>query len=267
MEFLRKNFTSDRLTTRAQGTVPKLGGWTNIGMIVLLAAIIITTGIFGTQAVKGCEKDGYDGENEKDREDSKKIVLRNQKILATSIGIGCGLITFIMLSMVTNKLTLIIMGIILSTIAIIAIKSYEKLGDDYEGEDKTKGCPDKKKIQNTYSMMYGLLGVGIGLSTFSICSGGLGFIQSSTDKARVLGLIVSLFAMLITSTSINTANQCDDGLANAYNTEGDLIDTPSGKKVSAKSAKNVSIGLLVVNILLMIGVGASFYFVPPGSAP
>ena len=61
MELLRKNFTSDRLNTRAQDTVPKLGGWTNIGMIVLLAAIIITTGIFGTQAVKGCEKDARPG--------------------------------------------------------------------------------------------------------------------------------------------------------------------------------------------------------------
>ena len=62
MDFLKKNFTSDRLSTRTQDTVSKLGGWTNICMIVLLAAIIITTGIFGTQAVKGCDKDGYDGE-------------------------------------------------------------------------------------------------------------------------------------------------------------------------------------------------------------
>ena len=62
------------------------------------------------------------------------------------------------------------------------------------------------------------------------------------NSARILAIIFSLIGIFVASLNINMANSCTGN--------------------SIHSEKNIAIVMLVIEILVILGTGASFYFMP-----
>ena len=194
--------------------------YVTIAMLVFLGCIIILTSYFGIEVVLKCKKKG--GTN--------KSMLRNYKILTTCMGVGTGIISFAFLDIFVNQIILLLFSILVLSICIYVIQSYEKLED-------TPKC--KEKIQSNYEFMYGVLGASVGILFFALLSNFFKVVKSPLLRTRILLLLASIFSIFISSVSINTSNSCK--------TKG--------------ISKTSPIIILVVNLFVFIAVLVSFRFI------
>ena len=114
----------------------------------------------------------------------------------------------------------------------ITITAFQEISDN-------KNC-NKEKIQNTYSLMYGFIGAGIGM----ILSAGLIALLtklkfSSVHGPRILGIFLAIMLLTLCSFDINTVNNTND---------------------KSPTSKAISVVILIIAVVSIIGLGVSFKY-------
>jgi len=205
-----------------------VGGGTIIDKLVIavLAILIIIISSTGYYVKKYC------------KEESISI---NSSMIQFFMGFGTGLLFYLIFNVlkIVSVPIIIILGLFLSVIGSIYVNIYSKM---------TTEC---KKDTIGPELSFGMLGCGIGILTFVILYNGLGFIKIESLKWRIIGIIFTIFLIVIPSIIINMINKCGDNYEN---------DVDKNKISSIKTAQIVS---LVLSILIFIAIGVSFYFYPP----
>lgn len=136
--------------------------------------------------------------NPKD-DNSRKTILRNQKMLEFSYGLGWGFLVYILLSFVMNPVKIILVSLLIGAMSGMTIHSFEEIKDD-------KNC-GKDKIQDTYALMYAFLGASVGLFSASIIIFGLGKMNvTSIITMQILAFLVATIIIFLCSVDINTIN-------------------------------------------------------------
>lgn len=192
--------------------------YSSIALVTLLAAFMIITSFYGLKVIETCKSKSSYGDT----------VTRNEKIIVLFTGIGVGLAMFMIFNFLINALYLLFLGMVILAICIPVVNSYEKLNNSQ--------CIEQ--IKTIRKIMYGLIGIGIGLIIFSFITNALTANQNNPLKYRMLGMLISVFSIFISSVSINTGNTCN-----------------------VKNETNLpSIIILVVNVVLLAGVLLSFKY-------
>lgn len=208
----------------------KIGETSSLKGIVLLlffAILIISISIKGLLNCKIGIKYAKD-------EDSKKLILRNEKIFRFSLGFGSGLAVYAIFSKILDTSTIIIPAIIICVMSGITITAFQEISEN-------KNC-NKEKIQNSYSLMYGFIGAGIGM----ILSAGLIALLSKLNFTdirgpRILAIFLAIILLTLCSFDINTVNNTND---------------------KSPTSKTVSIVILSLAVISIIGLGVSFKYFP-----
>lgn len=215
---------------RMQHFQKKVEGVSKIKGKALLALFSIVIIILAASGKKISEKAI---KNPKD-EESKKLILRNQKISQFCLGLGSGLLTYVLLSFKLNAMSIVLLGLIFAIMSGITIQSFSKL-------DKDIDCKDK--IQDTYGIMYGIMGAACGMISGGIFVSGLEGLAGNTRMTPyiIAGMMMCVLNIFLCSININTANNS-----------------------SANINKTFSIVMLVISILSFIGSGV-FLFKSRGS--
>jgi H+/Cl- antiporter ClcA len=195
-------------------------------VIIVLAILIIIISSSGYYVKKYC------------KEESISI---NSNMIQFFMGFGTGLLFYIIFDLlkIVSVPIIIILGLFLSVIGSIYVNIYSKM---------SKEC---KKDTIGPELSFGMLGCGIGILTFVILYNSLSFIKIQSLKWRIIGIIFTIFLIVIPSIIINMINKCGDNYEN---------DADKSKIGSIKTAQIVS---LVLSILIIIAIGVSFYFYPP----
>ena len=194
-------------------------------VILVLAILIIVISSSGYYVKKYC------------KEESIGI---NSSMVQFFMGFGTGLLFYLVfdvLKIVTVPI-IIILGLFLSVIGGIYVNIYSKMATE---------C---KKDTIGSELSFGMLGCGIGILTFVILYNALRFIPTDTLRWRIIGLIFTIFLIIIPSIIINMINKCGDNYEN---------DADKNKIKSIKTGQIVS---LVISIIVIIAICASFYFYP-----
>lgn len=214
------------------GKIPSVGGGTIIDkiVIVVLAILIIIVSSSGYYVKKYC------------KEESIGI---NSSMIEFFMGFGTGLLFYMIFNVlkIVSVPIIIIFGLFLSVIGSIYVNIYSKMSTE---------C---KKDTIGPELSFGMLGCGIGILTFVILYNSLGFIKIQSLKWRIIGIIFTIFLIVIPSIIINMINKCGDNYEK---------DADKSKIGSIKTAQIVS---LVLSILIIIAIGVSFIFYPPVDPP
>lgn len=221
---------SDRAKSVNTKVTDKIGATSSLKGIVLVlffAILIISISIKGLLNCKIGIKYAKD-------KDSKKLILRNEKIFRFSLGFGSGLAVYAIFGKILDTSTIIIPAIIICVMSGITITAFQEISEN-------KNC-NKDKIQNSYSLMYGFIGAGIGM----ILSAGLIALLTKlkfTDfrGPRILALFLAIMLLTLCSFDINTVNNTND---------------------KSPTSKNVSIVILSLAVISIIGLGVSFKYSP-----
>lgn len=195
-------------------------------VIVVLAILIIVISSSGYYVKKYC------------KEESIGI---NSSMIQFFMGFGTGLLFYIIFDLlkIVKVPIIIIFSLFLSVIGGIYVNIYSKMSNE---------C---KKDTIGPELSFGMLGCGIGIITFLILYNSLAFITIESLKWRIIGIIFTIFLIVIPSIIINMINKCGDNYNN---------DVDKNKIGSIKTGQIVS---LVLSILIIIAIGVSFYFYPP----
>ena len=184
-------------------------------LLVVFSIIIIIISSLGKNISKKAIKNPTD-------KDSKDTILRNEKISQFSLGLGNGFLLYTLMSNFIHPVKIAFIGILLGAMSGITINSFGKLNDD-------ENCKDK--IQETYGVMYGIMGTACGMILAGLIVTGLEKVsgRGKITPFVILGIFMCVINIFLCSININTANN------------------------SKNIGKGSSIGLLVVSILALIG--------------
>ena len=156
------------------------------------------------------------------------------KLNKMSMGIGVGIILNIILRDLHfigfTNFSIALLSVFLISIGSVLVNVETRVTDSCQNELEKSFFTD---------IAYGLIGVGIGIVISVI----LNMINiKGINSARILAIIFSLIGIFVASLNINMANSCTGN--------------------SIHSEKNIAIVMLVIEILVILGTGASFYFMP-----
>ena len=184
-------------------------------LLAVCSIIIIIVSALGKNIAKEAIKNPTD-------KDSKDTILRNQKISQFSLGLGSGFLLYTLMSNFIHPVKIAFIGILLGVMSGVTIKSFGKLNDD-------ENCKDK--IQETYGVMYGIMGAACGMILAGLIVTGLEKVsgRGKITPFVILGVFLCVINIFLCSVNINTANN------------------------SKNIGKGSSIGLLVLSIFALIG--------------
>lgn len=157
----------------------------------------------------------------------------NRKALSTGVGIGCGMLASIILDMVIKMFPSMgpgIMSVAFSAVLIIT-------GSVMVSANMTNTAKDK--------FSYGVLGAGIGYIIASAFMFASTIIKNPLTLLRVEAILVSGIAVFMGSTSLNTYYKC------------------GGQTDGKKTNLTWSWVFTVISSLILVGIIASFIFLPP----
>ena len=156
------------------------------------------------------------------------------KLNKMSMGIGVGIILNIILRDLHfigfTNFSIILLAIFLMTIGSVLINIGNNLDSD---------CQDALDKSFYTDIAFGLIGVSIGI----IMSAVLNMVDlKGINSSRILAIMFSMIGIFVSSLVINMANSC------------------TGNSVG--SQKTIAVLILVIEILAVVGVGSTFYFMP-----
>ena len=194
-------------------------------VILVLAILIIVISSSGYYIKKYC------------KEESISI---NSSMIQFFMGFGTGLIFYLIFDVlkIVRVPIIIMLGLFLSVIGGIYVNMYSKMSTE---------C---KKDTIGQELSFGMLGCGIGILTFVLLYNSLAFITIDSLKWRIMAIIFTIFLIIIPSIIINMINKCGN------NYESNIDNS------KVKSIKTGQIVSLVLSIVVIIGIGVSFYFKP-----
>lgn len=202
--------TAEATGSSSQATL----GYLSYIVLLILGSMLIALGVLGLNVVKACP-------------DTIKAGLTvNHAIISFSLGMGVGIIAFLILNLVfsySTRIPLILLSLLTVLVGSINV-SYLNSND----------------LASLKVFNVALIGLGAGLFisfAFSLVGGGV------ISSLRFLALFLSIAIIVFTSVIINTFNSCD-------------------KPEQAAASNNWAIFLLVIAIIMFILVAVSFYFYP-----
>ena len=156
------------------------------------------------------------------------------KLNKMSMGIGVGIILNIILRDLHfigfTNFSIILLAIFLMTIGSVLINIGNNLDSD---------CQDALDKSFYTDIAFGLIGVSIGI----IMSAVLNMVDlKGINSSRILAIMFSMIGIFVSSLVINMANSC------------------TGNSVG--SQKTIAVLILVIEILAVVGIGSTFYFMP-----
>jgi len=158
------------------------------------------------------------------------------KLNKMNMGIGVGVILNIILRDLHfigfTNFSIILLAVFLISIGSVFVNVETRVTDS---------CKDELDKSIFTDIAFGLIGVGIGIIISAVANM---FKIEGINLTRILVIIFSIIGIYASSIVINLANSC------------------SGSSSSVSSEKNLSIVMLVIEILAVLGTGASFYFIP-----
>lgn len=231
MESLNNNSTTDQFANEqaklGSETIENFESLKGKALLAFFSIIIIIISALGKNIAKEAIKNPTD-------KDSKDTILRNEKISQFSLGLGSGFLLYTIMSNFIHPVKIAFIGILLGVMSGITINSFGELNDD-------ENCKDK--IQDTYGVMYGIMGSACGMILAGLIVSGLENVSSGNEITPIviLGIFMCVINIFLCSININTAN-------NSKN-----ID------------KGSSVGLLIFSIFALIG--SVVFIVKTGGKP
>jgi hypothetical protein len=158
----------------------------------------------------------------------------SNKLNKMNMGIGVGVILNIILRDLHfigfTNFSIALLAVFLVIIGSILVNVETKVSDS---------CQDELDTSMFTDVAFGLIGVGMGIIISAVANM---FKLEGINLARILVIVFSIVGIYASSIIINLANSC------------------SGNSIS--SEKTAAIIMLVLEILALLGTGASFYFMP-----
>ena len=158
----------------------------------------------------------------------------SDKLNKVNMGIGVGVILNIILRDLHfigfTNFSIVLLAVFLISIGSVLINVETRV---------TNSCQDELDKSLFTDIAFGLIGVGIGIIISAVANM---FKIEGINLARILVIVFSIVGIYASSIVINLANTC------------------SGNSIT--SEKTTSIIMLVIEIVAILGTGASFYFMP-----
>ena len=229
-------------------------------LITIVSILIITCGHVGLNTVKNnCEV--VDATHPKRQFwNDEESVIKNEKILAITTGIGYGILLFMIIQLLDSYLKsdntacgsstyvfLIMFALFLIIISSLLIN-----------QNKSTDSTCDKQISRNFNIIYGLLGFGIGVLLYSALSiffteklntlptNGLN-ICKTVVKSIVLFIFTSIILLIQTSTLVINNNNC--------NTEKNIDYNKKTPNIVGYTIGSLS-GIFILSIIILIIVNA-----------
>ena len=158
----------------------------------------------------------------------------SNKLNKMNMGIGVGVILNIILRDLHfigfTNFSIALLAVFLVIIGSVLVNVETRVSDS---------CQDELDTSMFTDVAFGLIGVGMGIIISAVANM---FKLEGINLARILVIVFSIVGIYASSIIINLANSC------------------SGNSIS--SEKTSAIIMLVLEILALLGTGASFYFMP-----